>query len=107
MSKKFLVVLLVIFLLFSSLGLKTLSLNAAQDTLPKGIHLYWNDNVSTTMTITWKTATEDSGDTVFYDVVSRKGAKDPAKAYKFSINGVHHTIKGINGYIHDVKLVKL
>jgi hypothetical protein len=107
MSKKFLVVLLVIFLLFSSVGLKAITLNAAQDTLPRGIHLYWNDNVSTTMMITWKTATEDSGDTVFYDVVSRMGKEDPTKAYKFSVTGVHHTIDGLGGYIHDVKLIDL
>jgi hypothetical protein len=107
MSRRLLVILLVFFLLFSSLELKTTALNAAQDTLPKGIHLYWTDDVSTTMTITWKTATEASGDTVFYDAVSRKGTKDPTKAYAFSVTGVHHTIKGINGFIHDVKLTKL
>lgn len=107
MNKKFLVVLLVLFLLFSSFGLKILLLNAAQDALPKGIHLYWNDDVSTTMMITWKTATEGSGDTVLYDVISRKGAKDLTKAYKYSVEGVHHTIDGLGGYIHDVKLANL
>jgi len=107
MSKKLLVVLLAAFLLFTFLGLKVLPSNTSADTLPKGVHLYWNDNVHTTMMITWKTATEDSGDIVLYDVTSRKGAKDPTKAYKFSANGVHHTINGINGYIHDVKLIDL
>ncbi len=107
MNKKFLAIFLIIFLLFSSVELKAVILNGSQDTLPKGIHLYWNDNVSTTITITWKTATEDSGDMVFYDVVSKKGREDPAKAYAFSAIGVHHTISGINGYIHDVKLTNL
>lgn len=107
MSRKCLVVLLVISLLLSSVGLKAITVNAAQDTLPAGIHLYWNDNVSTTMMITWKTATQDSGDTVFYDVASRIGQADPKKAYKDSVQGVHHTIDGLGGYIHDVKLIGL
>lgn len=106
MSKKILAVLIVIILLFSLIGLKAITLSAAQDTSPQGIHLYWNDDVTTTMMITWKTTTEDSGDKVLYDVVSREG-KDPEKAYKYSAEGVHHTIDGLGGYIHDVKLTGL
>ena len=107
MSKKIFAVLIVIILLSSLIGLKAIALNAAQDTSPQGIHLYWNDDVTTTMMISWKTATEDSGDMVFYDVTSRKGRDDPAKAYKYSVEGAHHTLDGLGGYIHDVKLTNL
>jgi len=62
------------------------------------------DDTAHTMTVTWQTSLEGSGETVLYDTVSRGGAPG---LYSFSVTGITHTYDGASGYIHDVELAGL
>jgi hypothetical protein len=69
---------------------------------PQGIHLTWqNDDTAHTMTVTWQSTLEGSGETVLYDTVARGG---DTGLYRFSTEGVTHTYTGASGFIHDVEL---
>ncbi|UCD45741.1 MAG: metallophosphoesterase family protein [Candidatus Bathyarchaeota archaeon] len=77
----------------------------AQSTdLPIHLHLTWQNDTSTTITVTWQTNTPTSGDTVLYDQVSRQGE---VGEYKYSVTGKHYTYEGASGYIHNVELTGL
>ncbi len=56
------------------------------------------------ITVTWQTSNSNSGNTVFYDTVSRDG--NPS-LYKYSATGTSHTYEGASGYLHDVELTGL
>jgi len=71
---------------------------------PIHIHLTWQDETNTTMTVTWQTSTRTAGDTVLYDTISRNGV--PA-SYSYSASGFNYTYSGASGYIHDVELTDL
>ena len=67
---------------------------------PVEIHLTWSQNdTAHTITITWKTVTENAGDVVRYGV-------NPGE-YGSSVVWSHHTYSGARGYIHDVELTGL
>jgi len=67
---------------------------------PIHIHLTWSLNdTAYTITVTWKTTTENAGDTVRYGVKSGE--------YGPPVTGGHHTYLGAGGYIHDVELTEL
>jgi PKD repeat protein len=71
---------------------------------PIHVHLTWQSETNTTMTVTWQTTYSDSGDLVLFDNVSHGGA--PA-SYRFNASGSSLTYVGATGYIHVVKLVNL
>jgi len=71
---------------------------------PENIHLTWEDDTSTTITVTWQTSFGISGDSVLFDVVSRGGE---STLYSYSASGTNHSYSGSSGYIHDVKLTGL
>ncbi|MFQ5999350.1 MAG: purple acid phosphatase family protein [Candidatus Bathyarchaeia archaeon] len=79
-------------------------LKATPSDPPIHIHLTWQNDTSTTITVTWETAGSTAGDTVLYDTVSRNGV--PA-LYSYSASGIHYTYSGASGYIHDVELTGL
>ena len=67
---------------------------------PIHIHLTWGQNdTARTITVTWKTMTENAGDTVRYGIKSGE--------YGPPVTGGHHTYSGAGGYIHDVELTEL
>ena len=107
--KYFVVTVLVLLLLTPAvMGMRGLPVTPLGDDPPTGIHLYWNDDLSTTIVISWKTLNPDSGDMVYYDTESKKGMEgDPSELYAYSAEGTHHTIDDLGGYIHDVKLTGL
>lgn len=73
--------------------------------LPIHIHLTWQDsNMSSTITVTWQTTYNDSGNIVAYDNVSRNG--NPS-LYRYLATGTTHIYVGSSGYIHDVELTGL
>jgi len=71
---------------------------------PIHVHLTWQHDTNTTMTVTWQTTYSDSGDLVLFDNVSRGGT--PA-SYRFNATGTSFTYPGASGYIHVVELVNL
>ena len=71
---------------------------------PIHVHLTWQNETDTTMTVTWQTNTSTAGDTILYDPISRGG--DPA-SYSYSASGFNYTYSGASGYIHDVELTDL
>ena len=72
---------------------------------PIHIHLTWqNNNMSSTMTVTWQSNYSDSGSVVLYDNVSHGGIPS---LYRYSASGNCHTYMGASGYIHDVELTEL
>jgi len=99
LRKLFLTSVILASLLFSSVAL------VEADDPPRGIHLTWStDDTAHTITVTWQTSLEGSGETVLYDAVSRDGAPG---LYSYSAAGVTHTYDGASGYIHEVELVGL
>ncbi len=85
-------------------GLLALNLYPSQEGTdePTHIHLTWLTNdTAHTMTITWQSSMNDSGDAILYDITQRSG--NP-QLYSFSAHGVNHTYPGSSGYIHDVEL---
>ena len=72
--------------------------------LPIHIHLTYQGDPSSTVTITWQTKTAMAGDVVLYDTVPRGG--DPS-TYSHSVQGLHHTYLEASGYIHDVEVTGL
>jgi len=72
--------------------------------LPIHVHLTWQNETDTTITVTWQTSTNTAGDTVLYDTVSHNGV--PA-SYSCSASGVNYTYIGASGIIHDVELTGL
>ncbi|MFX0097924.1 MAG: purple acid phosphatase family protein [Candidatus Hodarchaeota archaeon] len=72
---------------------------------PTHVHLTWQTNdTAHTMTITWQSSLDDSGDSVLYDTNQRNG--NPL-LYSYSAVGTNHTYTGSSGYIHDVELLDL
>jgi len=71
---------------------------------PIHIHLTWQNDTSTTITVTWQTSSSTSGDNVLYDNVSRGGVPDD---YPYNATGINYTYSGASGYIHDVELTGL
>ncbi|MDD1777206.1 MAG: PKD domain-containing protein, partial [Candidatus Helarchaeota archaeon] len=71
---------------------------------PIHVHLTWQHETNTTMTVTWQTTYSDSGDLVLFDNVSRGGV--PA-SYRLNATGTSFTYTGASGYIHVVELVNL
>ncbi|MBD3227877.1 MAG: hypothetical protein GF329_06785 [Candidatus Lokiarchaeota archaeon] len=69
--------------------------------IPEKIHLTWQNNPATTITITWQTDLENSGDVVFYDNISRSGG---LSNYRYNVTGYRLTYSGASGYIHMVEL---
>jgi len=74
------------------------------DGLPKHIHLTYQNDPSSTITVTWQTNSSTTGDVVLYDLISRGG--DPS-LYQNQALGSNHTYDGASGYIHDVELTGL
>jgi len=75
----------------------------AQDK-PIHIHLTWQHETNTTMTVTWQTAASNSGDLVLYDTMPHNGL---STAYRFNAIGSNFTYGGASGYIHVVELTNL
>lgn len=71
---------------------------------PKNIHLTYQNDPATTVTIMWQTNTPTTGDIVLYDVVSRGGN---ASLYTYNASGFNYTYAGASGYIHEVELTSL
>lgn len=71
---------------------------------PLHIHLTWQTETSTTMTVTWQTNLSTSGDTVLFDSISCDGN---ASLYTYGATGINFTYSGASGYIHEVELTDL
>jgi predicted phosphodiesterase len=100
-----LILLLVIIIPFFSSSPYRISVTAITfPDLPKHIHLTFQNDPSSTITVTWQTNTSTTGDMVLYDSISHSG--DPS-LYQHQAIGSHHTYEGASGYIHDVELTGL
>ncbi|TFF89536.1 MAG: metallophosphoesterase family protein [Promethearchaeota archaeon] len=72
--------------------------------IPENIHLTWQDDPSSTMTIMWQTNLENSGDIVYFDKFSRS---ENVSNYRQNSTGSHLTYVGASVYIHIVELTGL
>ncbi|TFF86048.1 MAG: metallophosphoesterase family protein [Promethearchaeota archaeon] len=106
-SKIILAILLISsFFLYCFLIIINININIENQTVekPENIHLTWQRDPSTTMTITWQTSFENSGDMVFYDNISRPGY---LSSYRNNVSGYNMTYSGASGYLHIVELTGL
>ncbi|MEM3587750.1 MAG: metallophosphoesterase family protein [Candidatus Jordarchaeaceae archaeon] len=83
--------------------------NSIEDTptirdTPKNIHLTYQGDPTSTITIMWKTQTSTSGDNVLYDTIPRFGN---TLLYRYIVTGFNYTYTGASGYIHQVELTNL
>ncbi len=79
------------------------SVNPSTDS-PKHIHLTYQHEPNSTITVIWQTNTPNVGDIVLYDTMSRGGNYS---LYRNSTSGSHHNYAGASGYIHQVELSNL
>ncbi len=101
MGRFFLLVIIIVM----PFAILTLLFNTARALDPPiHIHLTWQNDTNTTMTVTWQTSLPNSGDFVFYDNISRGGV---ASTYNYNTTGINFTYLGASGYIHVVELTGL
>jgi predicted phosphodiesterase len=79
------------------------SVNPTKDN-PKHIHLTYQHDPASTITVIWQTNTPNVGDIVLYDTVPRGGNYS---LYRNSTTGSHHNYASASGYIHQVELTNL
>lgn len=90
---------------FSMFAFSSCSVGIGVLNVPTNVHLTWQqNNMSSTIAVTWQTKYADSGCTVAYDDASRNGN---VSLYRYSVNGTTHTCTGASGYVHDAELVGL
>ena len=107
-SRKLDTALLLAFLLvqlFSVLSVHVITIKGSPDVdNPEHIHLTYQGDPASTVTVTWQTSTPTASNTVLYDTVSRDGTPS---LYRYSTTGSIHTYDGASGYINEVELTNL
>ncbi|MEM1512294.1 MAG: metallophosphoesterase family protein [Candidatus Jordarchaeales archaeon] len=71
---------------------------------PANIHLTFQNDPQSSITVIWQTDNPDTGDEVLFDNVSRCGV---ASLYRYKAVGEHHSYAGATGYVHQVELTNL
>ncbi|NIO36196.1 hypothetical protein GTO27_00670 [Candidatus Bathyarchaeota archaeon] len=99
-------ILLILLLLIGKQGLTSavVPTETTPSDPPIHIHLTWQNETNTTITVTWQTNSPTSGDIILYDSVSRGGAPSD---YSCRTKGVNYTYSGSSGWIHVVELTGL
>jgi len=102
-TKFFLIFLLIQFVSVLSNSLIINVSSVAVDN-PKHIHLTYQNDPTSTITVTWQTDTPKANNIVLYDTISCEGN---ISLYRYSATGSNHTYNGASGYIHNVELINL
>ncbi len=71
---------------------------------PINIHLSFQNDPQSSITVIWQTASAATGDEVLFDTVPHYGAPT---LYRCKAIGEHHSYAGATGYIHQVELTDL
>ncbi len=99
---KFISFLLIIILPLSAFFLLFVPVHAQDE--PIHVHLTWQHDPNTTITVAWQTTLASAGDLVYYDIISRGGV--PSN-YLYNATGINFTYSGATGFIHEVELTGL
>ncbi|NVM55056.1 MAG: metallophosphoesterase family protein [Candidatus Helarchaeota archaeon] len=103
-KRSFLFLLFLLIVILPLLGVYFLLILNDTISSPIHIHLTWQNETNTTITVTWQTDLSNSGDLVLYDNISH-GAEP--SAYRHNVTGINYTYTGASGYIHEVELTSL
>lgn len=99
----FAVILLIQFLVVLPVQIPTARADPVSD-YPINIHLTYQHDPTSTITVTWQTTYSTPGDIVRYDISSKGGIPS---SYSIQASGTNHTYAGASGYVHDVELIDL
>jgi predicted phosphodiesterase len=94
---------LIQFLVVLPVQIPTARADPASD-YPINIHLTYQHDPTSTITVTWQTTYSTPGDIVRYDTSSKGGIPS---SYSIQASGTNHTYAGASGYVHNVELINL